>query len=432
MSPEHEQTIKMNNNIKKIKLDIRQFDGGGAAYSVIDILQSNGYIAYLAGGCVRDILLGRIPKDFDIATNCLPQDSAFFFENSKEIGQAFGVVLVNHMGHCFEIATFREDFGSENGRHPRKICFSNPEEDSQRRDFTINSMFYDPISETLYDYNNGEHDLNLKLVKFVGDPIQRIREDHLRMLRAVRFESTLCFNMEKSTEEAIKKSSSLVSRLSGERIRDEFIRILCEAHNAGEALKRLNDMDLLIHILPIFTKLSDDQQNLIYTMLNDSNNLSFELAMAIILQFMDSEKHLNIINNDLKHLKLSTVQKSEIRDLLTNIIAYDNFCNLPMSQKKLLFADNSSSKSIKLLKLRSRYGLTNQSQFDSAEKFFELNRGFKLPKPFISGKDLISKDVKPSIKFGDILDEIYKEQLNENLQNKDEALDILDRILNEQ
>jgi poly(A) polymerase len=417
-------------NIKKIKFDIRKFNGGKSAYSLIDILQSNGYIAYLAGGCVRDILLGRIPKDFDIVTNCLPQNCADFFENSKEIGKAFGVVLVNHMGHCFEVATFREDFGSDNGRHPRKICFSNPEEDSKRRDFTINSMFYDPISETLYDYNNGEHDLNLKLVKFVGEPIQRIHEDHLRMLRAVRFESTLCFIIDKSSETAIQKSSSLVSRLSGERIRDEFTRILCEAHNAGEALKRLNDMDLLIHILPIFTKLSDEQQNLVYKMLNDSNDLSFELAMAIILQFIDPEK-LNI-NKELKHLKLSTVQKSEISNLLSNIIAYDNFCNLPMSQKKLLFADSSSSKSLELLKLRSRYGLSEQSLFDSAEKFFKLHRNFKLPKPFISGKDLITKGVKPGERFGNILDEIYIEQLNENLQNKDEALDILDRIVNDQ
>jgi len=422
----------MNNNIKQIKFDIRKYESGEAAYSLIDILQSNGYIAYLAGGCVRDILLGRIPKDFDIATDCLPEDSIKLFENAKEIGKSFGVVLINHMGHCFEIATFREDFGSINGRHPRKICFSTPTEDSKRRDFTINSMFYDPISETLYDYNNGEVDLDLKLVKFVGVANQRIIEDHLRMLRAVRFESTLWFTMDNEAEISIKENSKLIRKLSPERIRDEFVRILCEAEKTGQALKKLNDLNLLVHILPQFSKLSTEHIQMIYEMLDNITNISFELAMAVILQFIISEQHTINVNKELKHLKLSTIQKNEISNVLLNIVAYDNFCNLPISQKKLLFADSSSSKSIKLLNLRSKYNLAEQNQLDAAKEFFELNKDFKLPKPLISGKDLISKDMKPNHKFGKILEQIYTEQLNENLKTKDEAFEMLDRILNDQ
>ena len=423
---------QMNNNIKKIKFDIRQYEGGDAAYSLIDILQSNGYIAYLAGGCVRDILLEKIPKDFDIATDCLPEDSIKLFEIAKEIGKSFGVVLINHMGHSFELATFREDFGSLNGRHPRKICFSTPPEDSKRRDFTINSMFYDPISETLYDYNNGEVDLELKLVKFVGVANQRIIEDHLRMLRAVRFESTLWFTMDNEAEISIKENSKLIKKLSPERIRDEFVRILCEAEKTGQALKKLNDLNLLVHILPQFSKLSTEHIQMIYEMLDDITNISFELAMATIFQFIIEEHSSSNINKISRHLKLSTQQKNEITKILLNIDAYDNFCNLPISQKKLLFADSSFLKSIKLLELRYTWGLAKQVNIDEAKEFYELNKDFKLPAQLITGQDLISRGMKPNHKFGKILDQIYIEQLNENLQTKDEAFELLDRILNDQ
>jgi poly(A) polymerase len=422
----------MNNNIKKIKFDIKQYEGGTAAHSLIKILQSHGYIAYLAGGCVRDVLLGRIPKDFDIATDCLPEDSIKIFDNSKEIGKSFGVVLINHMEYSFELATFREDFGSLNGRHPRKICFSTPPEDSKRRDFTINSMFYDPISETLYDYNNGEIDLELKLVKFVGIANQRIIEDHLRMLRAVRFESTLWFTMDNEAEIAIKENSKLIKKLSPERIRSEFVRILCEAEKTGQALKKLNDLDLLVHILPQFSKLESEHIQIIYDMLDDITNMSFELAMATIFQFIFEEHPSSNINKISKHLKLSVQQKNEITKILLNINAYDNFYNLPISQKKLLFADSSFIKSIKLLELRCTWGLAKQADIDEAEKFNELNKDFKLPAQLITGQDLISRGMKPGKKIGEILNQIYTEQLDENIETKEDAFIMLDRILDDQ
>jgi tRNA nucleotidyltransferase/poly(A) polymerase len=414
-----------------IKFDILRFEGGDAAQGVIEILQSHGYIAYLAGGCVRDMLLNKIPKDFDIATNCLPSESAKIFEHAKEVGKSFGVMLIKNMGHYFELATFREDFDYKDGRRPEKVSFSDPLHDSQRRDFTINSMFYDPIASELFDYNNGIDDLKLKLVRFVGNAEKRITEDHLRMLRAIRFESILNFTLEEQTEKAIKKNCELIQKLSPERIRDEFSRIMCESVHPGDALKRLNNLGLLENILPFFSEFDTDTMNMIYDMMNYvGSDLCFELAMAIILQF--AIKDNNISTKKLKHLKLSTIQKDTIRNVLTNIHKFDNFYNLPTYQKKLLFSSDFFGKSFKLLELRFQFDLAEQINFDELQAYHKLNKGFELPAPLITGKDLISKGINPCKRFGELLDKVYKAQLNEQIHTRYDALKLLDRMLNDE
>lgn len=413
------------------KFDILRFVGGDAAQGVVEILQSHGHIAYLAGGCVRDMLLNKVPKDFDIATNCLPSESAKIFKHTKEVGKSFGVMLIKHMGHYFELATFREDFDYKDGRRPEKVYFSDPLHDSQRRDFTINSMFYDPITCELFDYNDGIDDLKLKIVKFVGNAEKRIMEDHLRMLRAVRFESTLNFTLEEKTKKAIKKNCVLIKKLSPERIRDEFSRIMCESNRPGDALKRLNQLGLLENILPFFSEFGTDAMNMIYEMMNCvDSDLCFELAMAIILQF--AIKDNNISKKKLKHLKLSTMQTDRISNILTNIHAFDNFCNLPTFQKKLLFSSDSFYSSFKLLELRWQFDLAEQINFDELQAYHKLNKGFELPSPMITGKDLISKGINPCKRFGELLDKIYKAQLNEQIHTKIDALKLLDRILDDE
>src|SRR5215469_4321438 len=156
------------------------------ALAVLLLLREAGHVAYLAGGCVRDLLLGTEPKDFDIATDASPDRVRKLFKNTQAVGAAFGVILVRHRKSQIEVATFRAEAGYNDGRHPSQVRFTNAEEDAKRRDFTINGLFYDPATQQLIDYVGGQEDLKAKRIRAIGDPVERFEEDSLRLLRAVR------------------------------------------------------------------------------------------------------------------------------------------------------------------------------------------------------------------------------------------------------
>ncbi len=220
------------------------------ALQAVRRLQGAGFIAYLAGGCVRDTLLGRPPKDFDIATNALPENILSLFPNAIEVGKAFGVVRAPVGNVVFEIATFRSDLSYSDGRHPDAVKFADAAHDALRRDFTINAMFYDPVAGKLIDYVGGKKDLDDRTIRFVGDDDARIKEDHLRMLRAVRFAAALDFHIASGTFDAIRRNAPLITRISMERVRDEMTRLLIEASKPGQAIMLLNSCGLLEQILP--------------------------------------------------------------------------------------------------------------------------------------------------------------------------------------
>jgi len=221
------------------------------AIDLVRTLQKSGYTAYFAGGCVRDMQLGLHPKDFDIVTNATPDQLEALFEHTIPVGKKFGVILVIQNGHHFEIATFRSDSGYSDGRRPDSVIFTDPQKDAERRDFTINGMFYDPIAEKYFDYVGGQKDLAEHLIRFIGDPEKRIEEDHLRLLRAVRFKNQFDFQYEPATYNAIKKYAPLIlERVSSERIRDEICKMLMDKSNPSMAFEDLSHLGILQLVLP--------------------------------------------------------------------------------------------------------------------------------------------------------------------------------------
>ncbi|MFA6521581.1 MAG: CCA tRNA nucleotidyltransferase [Candidatus Gracilibacteria bacterium] len=216
---------------------------------IIKTLKKAGFEAYWAGGCVRDMLLQIRPTDFDIATSATPEDLKKLFKKIIPVGEKYGVIITEENGHHFEIATFRSDSGYSDGRRPDAVMFTNAQEDAKRRDFTINALFYDPTEDKIFDYVGGQDDLKNKLVRFIGDPHERILEDHLRIIRAIRFKNTFGFQYHPETFQALKKHAKLSAKVSGERLRDEFNKMIM-LPRFPEALQDMEDTGVLEAVMP--------------------------------------------------------------------------------------------------------------------------------------------------------------------------------------
>ena len=266
-----------------------------AAAAVVQRLAERGFTTYFAGGCVRDMLIGRTPVDYDIATEALPDVVEGLFEGAITTGKSFGVVRVP-MGGCeIEVATFRADHGYHDGRHPDQVTFSDAATDAQRRDFTINALFMDIQQDgRIIDYVDGQADLARRVVRCVGEPAARFAEDHLRLLRAVRFASVLEFDIDPPTADAIRAQAASVTGVAAERIRDELTRTLTESARAGDALLRLKEVGLLEQLLPEVCAMHDTPQPpqfhpegdvLVHTalMLNQMEHPSPRLAWSVLL-----------------------------------------------------------------------------------------------------------------------------------------------------
>ncbi|PYK76235.1 MAG: phosphohydrolase, partial [Verrucomicrobia bacterium] len=212
-------------------------------------LRKSGHIAYFAGGCVRDMVRGLIPKDYDIVTDARPEAVQGIFQRTVAVGAHFGVIIVLEDGFQFEVATFRSDDAYIDGRHPSAVHFSSPEEDAQRRDFTINGMFYDPVAEEVIDFVGGRADIDAKLVRAIGDPAQRFAEDRLRMLRAVRFATVLDYQIDQNTWDALVANAPSINQISTERIREELVRIFLSP-NRVRGWDLLDASGLMRAILP--------------------------------------------------------------------------------------------------------------------------------------------------------------------------------------
>jgi tRNA nucleotidyltransferase/poly(A) polymerase len=195
------------------------------AVEIVHRLQTAGFSAFWVGGCVRDFLLGREPQDFDIATSARPEQVEKLFKRTVAVGRKFGVMVVVENGQQFQVATYRAEADYRDGRHPEQVTFADARADALRRDFTVNGLFYDPIAEKLHDWVGGEKDLRAKVIRTIGVPEERFAEDHLRLLRAVRFAAQLGFEIEPRTFAAINRLASKIELISAERIRDELIKL---------------------------------------------------------------------------------------------------------------------------------------------------------------------------------------------------------------
>lgn len=220
---------------------------------IVKTLRDHGYEAYFAGGCVRDQLLGIEPKDFDVASNALPDEVRALFPRTVSVGEAFNVIRVisPHEENPFtvEVATFRKDIGIADGRHPAQVQKATAREDVERRDFTINGMLYDPVDHKVLDWVGGQEDLRKKIIRAIGDPSLRIEEDHLRMLRAIRFASRFNYRIDDELWKVMVKKSPLIQNISAERIFDEITRMLTEGR-ARLAFEKLDESGLLKEVLP--------------------------------------------------------------------------------------------------------------------------------------------------------------------------------------
>jgi poly(A) polymerase len=208
------------------------------ATKIVQRLQKAGFAAFWVGGCVRDFLLGREPQDYDIVTSALPEEVEKVFKRTIAMGRKFGVMVVLEGGHEFQVATFRAEADYQDGRHPEQVTFGDARADAERRDFTVNGLFYDPLEKKLHDWVGGEKDLRAKIIRTIGQPEERFSEDHLRLLRAVRFATQLGFEIEAKTFAAVKANASKIKTISAERIRDELIKLFAPPSLPLPATKR--------------------------------------------------------------------------------------------------------------------------------------------------------------------------------------------------
>jgi poly(A) polymerase len=394
------------------------------ALEIARVLRRAGFETYWAGGCVRDQLMGRAPKDYDIATAARPDQVRSLFPRTVEVGAAFGVIQVLRDQHPFEVATFRRDLEYRDGRHPAGVEFSGAEEDAHRRDFTINGLFYDPIEERVVDYVNGRADLSARVIRTIGRPEDRFGEDYLRMLRAIRFASTLEFAIEPATLAAIQRLARHITAVSMERIQNELTRLLTESPRAGQGLNLLRQSGLLSVILPEVDRMADQAQPPEYhpegdvfthtaMMLDALDQPSPALAYATLLHDVGKpptaqhvrqpdgsirirfDKHAQVgaelTESILRRLKLPGPVVEEAAHMVKNHMRFMDVRRMRRSTLRRMVGAPTFTEELELHRvdcLCSHGGLDNYDFLRAFQE--ELRQEPALPPPWITGHDLMA------------------------------------------
>lgn len=400
------------------------------AVNVVKRLREQGFHALWAGGCVRDLLLKIEPSDYDVATNATPEQVRILFGKrwTLPVGMAFGVVIVLDRGKAqqVEVATFRTDANYSDGRRPDHVTYSSPEEDAQRRDFTINGMFYDPIEDRVIDYVGGERDLREGLIRAIGDADARIAEDKLRMLRAVRFAARFGFAMDNQTKHAIERNASDVSIVSGERVAVELQKTL-QTTRAAWAVSEWAELGLLDFVLPQLAQNWTDVGESCCAMLDAISTSAWQSKLGVLAYCAvdspvdDHTARLQIVTELKTRLKLSNADTDALRFALRSQAALATAEQRPWSEIQPLVTDVHLPTALELLKARCARGVEPSSvlwilqQLDRAPEVLR-------PEPILVGEDLIALGLKPSPRFKDLLSEARKLQLDQVLSDRDSAL----------
>ena len=399
------------------------------AIEVVKALQAAGYEALWAGGCVRDQLLGRTPKDYDVATSAEPDQvrEVFGKRRTLPIGASFGVITVlgdkGSGADPIEVATFRRDGGYSDGRRPDAVEFTDAREDALRRDFTINGMFFDPIESKVIDYVGGKEDLKARVVRAIGDPNERIDEDKLRMLRAVRFAATFDFELESKTLAAVQQHASEIDAVSGERIGAEMRRMLASP-NRAVAFELLRTSRLLEEILPDGASLYANSENweLMLAALRSLATPDFSAATAIALQPIVNQKGVGVIAG---RWKLSNDEKKSIDWICKNQKALSSAHQKPWSEVQPLLLHSDVNRTLAVVSAFASASAPEDSNALEAVKFCqdrlawppeELN-----PEPLLDGADLIKLGINRGPKFKQILDAVRNAQLDGEIQTVAQA-----------
>jgi tRNA nucleotidyltransferase/poly(A) polymerase len=411
------------------------------AISVVQQLRDAGFQSLWAGGCVRDQLLGKEPKDYDVATNALPNDVIQLFgeQRTVPVGAAFGVVMIpgpTRRHGQVEVATFRSDGEYLDGRRPETVQFCSAEEDAKRRDFTINGMFFDPLAGQVLDYVGGQADLQRRVIRAIGDPHARFGEDHLRMLRAVRFAATFSFTLDPQTLRAVQDLRSRITGVSVERIMQELRRMLAHPTRAA-ALQLLQESRLLPEIFPeLNAPLADPESFVaISSAFHSLEAVLFEPALALLLRPLHESSHgesrqrLQAIHAVCRRLKMANEEIDCISWILESLPVLRKIATRPLHLLKPLLADPRAP--LLLAASAAADAAAGLAADDAAFAWHYLSRNPPEqlnPPPWINGDDVKALGVPPGPEIRRILTAVRHAQLDEQLPSRTAALELAGQL----
>jgi len=441
------------------------------ATSIVQILRQRGFQAYLVGGCVRDLILGREPKDYDVATNATPEQVVSILPETYAVGVQFGVVLVpmpdrdvpsdvpsegaSH-AHAVEVATFRSDIGYSDGRHPDEVRFSqDPRQDVARRDFTINGMLLDPVSNEVLDFVGGRKDLAAGIIRTIGEPELRFAEDKLRMLRSIRFAARFEYTIEPTTFRAIQSLAPQIEVVSRERVREELTRMLTEGH-ARRAFVLLDESGLLAHVLPEISAMKGVAQPpdfhpegdvFVHTLLlleNLPQPCPLTLAWGALLhdvgkpptfRMADRIRFDNHVEVGVKmaeeicqRLRFSNDDTAQILALVDNHMRFSHATRMSESTMKRFLRLPIFDEHLALHRADCLASHGNLSTYEFVQqKRVQTPPGQMRPAPLVTGDDLIAAGHVPGPKFREILNAVEDAQLEGRLVSREAALEFVRR-----
>jgi poly(A) polymerase len=435
------------------------------AKSVVQRLRDAGHEALWAGGCVRDELLGIIPKDYDVATDARPDQVRKLFRRNVPVGASFGVIRVlgprTEQGMLeVEVATFRSDVSYSDGRHPDAVVFSNAREDALRRDFTINGMFFDPLKEELIDYVGGRQDLEAKILRAIGEPEARFAEDKLRLLRAVRMATRFDLRIDAKTEAALKAMAPQIRVVSAERIAEELRGLLVHPRRA-KGIQLMDDVGLVEPIVPELLPMhgllqgppqaptGDLWEHVLRVLEALGDGVSFPLALAALLHdvgkpvtmgrtpdkytFHDHEN----VGRDMairvcERLKLSNAETDRVAWLVEKHLYLCGSRQMRQSRLKMILAHPGIRELLALHRADAVASGRGTDHVDYCEQLLhdwtdaELN-----PPPILNGYDLQRHGVPTGPLYKTLLDAVREAQLEGAVTNKKQGLELVDRLLQE-
>lgn len=397
-----------------------------AALAVVKRLRDQGHQALWAGGCVRDMLLNLPSADIDIATDAPPERIIEIFRRTRHVGMQFGVVLVKQGRHWIETATFRSDVNYADGRRPERVVFTTAEEDAQRRDFTINGLFYDPLEHDVIDYVGGQGDLQAGIIRAIGNPAERFAEDHLRLLRAVRFATRFGFEIEPTTAAAIRANAAHLPRISAERIREELEKML-QRPNRAASVRMIADLGLLEYLWPAARWQPDQVDRGVRAVAALPDDADFPLAMAAWLH----EFSLNELRRIARELRCSNEHVDDLVWLVEHIDAIEHAEVLALPAFKGLLVRGPRFDDLLALHrvVCIARGLPTDATDIARRRRDEIPADQIAPPPFVTGDDLIALGLTPGPPFGRILDWLYDEQLDNRISTREQAFDKLRSFL---
>ena len=423
------------------------------ATSIVAQLRERGHIAYFAGGCVRDLVRGTKPKDFDVATDARPEQVQSMFPRTYAVGAHFGVIVVLEAGFQFEVATFRSDGLYIDGRHPVEVHFSSAEEDARRRDFTVNGMFYDPLTEQVIDFVGGRDDLTRKVIRAIGEPEQRFAEDRLRMLRAIRFATVLDFEIEPATWTALVDRADDIKDIAAERIRDELVRIFLSPQRV-RGFDLLDRSGLLRAVLPELEPMKGCAQpeqfhpegdvfqhtRLMLELLPEK--VSLPLVFSVLLHdvgkpptaSVDENGRIRFNGHDrigaemsetiMERLRFSRVEIDATVEMVRQHMVFKDVPRMRVAKLKRFMARPTFEDELELHRVdcASSHRMMENYEF-LMQKREEFANEPIIPPPLVRGDDLVAMGMKPGPKFGEILEAVETRQLEGQLKTREEALE---------